>query len=51
MEEINAVVKPLVESAVKKGGSFLVDAGETALGAVAFVLTGIWGRRQYLPAT
>ena len=42
MEEINAVVKPLVESAVgaaEKGGSLLLDAGETALGALAFVLT------------
>src|SRR5271165_2184820 len=42
MEAIDAVVKPLVDSAVgagEKAGSFLLDAGETALGAVAFVLT------------
>jgi len=41
-EEINAVVKPLVDSAVsaaEKGGSLLLDAGQTALGALAFVLT------------
>jgi len=41
-EEINAVVKPLVDSAIgagEKAGSFLVDAGETALGAIAFVFT------------
>jgi len=42
MEEIDAVVKPLVDSAIgagEKAGSFLLDAGETALGAVAVVLT------------
>src|SRR5713101_4937628 len=47
MEEINAVVKPLVDSAVgatEKAGSALVDAGETALGAVAFVLTAGVGK-------
>ncbi len=47
MEEINAVVKPLVDSAVgatEKAGSALVDAGETALGAVVFVLTAGVGK-------
>ena len=47
MEEINAVVKPLVDSAIgatEKAGSALVDAGETALGAVAFVLTAGVGK-------
>jgi hypothetical protein len=42
MEAIDAVVKPLVDSAIaagEKAGSFLLDAGETAVGAVAFVLT------------
>ena len=42
MEEIDAVVKPLVDSAVsagEKAGSAIVDLGETALGAVAFVFT------------
>ena len=41
-EEINAVVKPLVESAVgagEKAGSFLLDAAENVGGAILFVFT------------
>jgi hypothetical protein len=47
MEEIDAVVKPLVDSAVsagEKAGSAILDAGETALGAIAFVLTAGVGK-------
>jgi RHS repeat-associated protein len=47
LEEIDAVVKPLVDSAVsagEKAGSAILDAGETALGAVAFVLTAGVGK-------
>ena len=42
MEQSDAVVMLLIDSAVaatEKAGSFLVDAAETALGAVAFVRT------------